>query len=140
MGRVINPNTAGKQRTQLIRVSAIANRELLAKNRLDREARDIAAFLSFTLAAIYSSIEPTVQAWEKRDYWVKADRYRHEWQWADELGKNMSRAILAEDWKAVQDLAGKIQIKLAGEKISAAHRQGTPWVGAWEKLQNTKNS
>ena len=139
MGRVINPNTSGKQRTQLIRVSAIANRELLAKNRLDCEAWDIAAFLSFTLSAIYSSIEPTVQAWEKRGYWVKADRFRYEWQWADYLGKDMSRAVLAEDWKAVQDLAGKIQIKFAGEKISVAHRQGTPWVGAWEKLQNSIN-
>ena len=140
MGRVINPNTAGKQRSQLIRISAIANRELLAKTRLDREARDIAAFIYFTLSAIYSSIEPTVQAWEKRGYWVKADRFRLEWQWADDLGKNMLRAILADDWKEVQDLAGKIQIKLAGEKISAAHRQGTPWVGAWDKLQNSKSS
>ena len=140
MGRVVSPNSAGKQRTQLVRITAIAISELLVKSTLDLEARDLAAFISFTLEAINSSIEPTIQAWEKRGYWVKADRFRYEWGWTDLLGKEMSRALFSDDWVEINSIAGKVQKRLAGEKISAIHRQGTPWVGAWDKLQANKHS
>ena len=38
------------------------------------------------LEEIAVSIDVSVQAWEKRDYWVKADRFRMEWEWAGALG------------------------------------------------------
>ena len=139
MGRVINPNSAGKQRKQLLHITAIATRELLTKTNLDLEVRDLAAFISFSLGAIYSSIEPTVSAWEKRGYWVKADRFRSEWSWADSLGKSMAQAICSGDWEEVQNIAGKVRTKLAKEKISNTHRYGMPWVGAWDKLRDEKN-
>jgi hypothetical protein len=71
---------------------------------------------------------------------VKADRFRYEWGWTGILGKEMSRALFSGDWKEIYNIAGKVQKRLAEEKISATHRQGTPWVGAWEKLQANKHS
>jgi hypothetical protein len=132
---VINPNRAGTQRTQFIRVAALATRLLLSKSELDDEARDLAAFISFTLAAIFSTVEPTVQAWEKRDYWVKADQFRLEWQWTDNLGREIAEALRMDDWKAVRNTAERVQKKLGNVKISVRHRMGTPWVGAWDTLQ-----
>ena len=135
MGRVIDPNSAGKQRTQLIRVAALATRLLLSKPTMEAEARDLAAFISFTLAAIFSTVEPTVLAWEKRGYWVKADQFRLEWQWTDNLGIEMAKALQSDDWKAVKNNAERVQKKLGNVKISVRHRMGTPWIGAWNMLQ-----
>ena len=41
------------------------------------------------LEAIDESIEQSVAAWEKRGYWLKADRFRQEWRWAGDLGRRM---------------------------------------------------
>ena len=139
MGRVIDPKSAGKQRTQLIRAAALATRLLQSKSAMDAEARDLAAFISFTLAAIFSSVEPSVHAWEKRGYWVKADQFRLEWQWTGNLGIEMAEALQSDDWIAVKNNVERVQKKLGNVKISARHRMGTPWVGTWDILQKKQS-
>ena len=137
LGRVINPESAGKQRTQIVKATALAGRELIHKSQFDDEFLDLAAFMIIALEAISDSIDPSVQAWEKRGYWVKADQFRMEWSWAQKLSREMYNYWLAKDWSSVVQTAVKVLQKLGDIKISAHHRMGTPWDGARLKLENT---
>ena len=135
MSRVINPNSAGKERTRMTRAIALAVREMAKKKAVDSEARDLAAFISLALDAVAETIEPSVAAWEKRNYWVKADKFRMEWRWADKLAKEMRKAVLNDDWATVTQVAMQVAMKLQKIKISDKHRMGRPWQGSWGKLQ-----
>jgi len=134
MSRVINPESAGKERTRLTKAIVLAIRELAKQSEPGKEARDLAAFIALALQAIAEGIDISVAAWEKRDYWVKADRFRMEWAWSGQLGGQMRQAVLSDDWASVAMLSAQIAQKLNKIKVSENHRMGTPWVGAWKQL------
>ncbi|MBT3313733.1 MAG: hypothetical protein HN390_03875 [Anaerolineae bacterium] len=140
MSRIINPNSAGKERTKLTRAVALAVRELAktdpsANAGQLNEAHDLAAFISLALEIVAETIEVSVVAWEKRNYWVKADKFRMEWRWAGQLAEEMRVAALKDDWTSVAQVAMQVAVKLQKIKISDKHRMGRPWVGSWQKLQ-----
>jgi hypothetical protein len=137
LGRVINPETAGKERTQLVRAVVLALRELMQQQQLDMTTKDLAAFLALALESIYDTIDTSVAAWEKRDYWVKADRFRMEWSWSDRLGKAMRQAVQQEDWAGVAKTAAEIGMRVNTVKVPQRHKLGTPWVGAHQKLRKS---
>jgi hypothetical protein len=134
MSRVINPNAVGKKRNQLVKAVAISLRELAQLATTDNHARDVAAFVVLALESISKTIDPSVQAWEKRGYWVKADRFRMDWLWTGQYGKELRRALLSEDWAQVAVVISKIGEKLGDIKVPVRHRLGRPWVGAWNKM------
>jgi hypothetical protein len=136
MGRVINPETAGKERTQLMRSIVLAVRELALQTETGDQARDLAAYISLALQAITNTVESSVQAWEKRGYWVKADRFRMEWIWAERLGNSMLQALLQDDWGSVATTAAQIAERSSKVKVPINHRLGKPWEGAWQKLRH----
>jgi len=135
MSRVINPDSAGKERTRLTKAIVISIRELAKQTNPGAEARDLAAFIALALSSIAEGIDISVAAWEKRNYWVKADRFRMDWAWAGQLGEKMKTAILTDDWTSVALLSAQIGEKLNKVKVSDNHRMGKPWVGAWKQLQ-----
>lgn len=136
MGRVINIHSAGKERTRLSKATVIAIRELMRQSDVNDQTKDLAAFIALSSKAISNTIEPSVSAWEKRGYWVKADRFRLEWSWSEILGAKMRQATLDEDWPTVASTVAQIAEKLRNVNVSERHRMGTPWVGAWKKLQD----
>ena len=136
MSRVINPDSAGKERTRLTKAIVISIRELAKQSEPSDEARDLAAFIALALQAIADGIDISVAAWEKRDYWVKADRFRMEWAWASQMGEKMKTAVLEDDWGSIASFAAQIGQKLYKVKVSENHRMGTPWGGAWDQLKN----
>lgn len=135
MSRVINPDSAGKERTRLTKAILIAIRELARQSGPTNEARDLAAFIALALQTISEGIDVSVAAWEKRDYWIKADRFRMEWAWAGQVGEKLTRAIVDEDWGSAAMLSAQIAQKLQKVKVSENHRMGTPWVGAYKQLK-----
>ena len=135
MSRVINPDSTGKERTRLTKAIVIAIRELVRQSEPNAEARDLAAFIALALQTIAEGIDLSVAAWEKRDYWIKADRFRMEWAWAGQVGEKMKKAVLDEDWGNVAMLSAQIAQKLQKVKVSENHRMGTPWVGAYKQLK-----
>lgn len=135
MGRVINPEGSGKDRKRLTRGVVLAIRELMVQTEPNDHARDLAAFISLALEAIDETVEASVTPWEKRGYWLKADRFRMEWAWTSTLSKEMRQAVCEDDWAHVAAAAVRIAEKLQGVKVPKRHRLGTPWVGAWEKMQ-----
>lgn len=136
MSRVIKLETAGKERNTLTRGVVLALRALGQQQQVDAQTRDLAAFVSLALAEIVETVEVSVTAWEKRGYWVKADRFRMEWDWARRLSQVMHQAVLGEDWPRVALASAQVAEKLANVDVPLRHRLGEPWQGAWEKLRS----
>jgi hypothetical protein len=131
---VINPNPPGKIRNRLKKATALALRELMAEGEPSDRTRDLAAFIVLSLEGIEETVNTTVTAWEKRDYWYKADRFRLEWAWAGNLARKMRPAVLEQDWGQIAQLAAKVGQHLSEVSVSKRHRMGTPWDGAWKEL------
>ncbi len=139
MSRLINPESAGKQRTQLTKGVVLAIRELMKQEKADENARDLAAFIGMALIEIGETIDVSVQAWEKRGYWVKVERFRMEWEWVNHLGRAMLEALKSEDWNQVALLSVRIAQKFQKVQIAERNRIGTPWTGAWQRLSQIQN-
>ncbi len=137
MTRIIKINGVGKQRKKLTREVVLAIRELMRLEEVNTQTRELAAFIALNLEAIYQTIDLTVAAWEKRDYWVKADRFRMEWAWSGKLAGEMGEAIRKDDWQAVALISAKAAQKLNKVQVPQRHRLGEPWHGAWEEFKKS---
>lgn len=136
MSRLINPDSAGKDRTRLSKAIVLAVRELAKQKDVTAEAQDLAAFIALALQTISEGIDASVAAWEKRDYWVKADRFRMEWMWSGQVAAKMKNAVLADDWGTIAMLMPQIAQKFSKVVVSENHRLGKPWMGAWRRLSS----
>jgi hypothetical protein len=134
MSRVINTQSVGKERNQLVKAIVISIRELMKQGKPDAVSKDLVAFIAIALEAVSETIERTVTPWEKRNYWVKADKFRQDWAWTKSLSDELSIALLSEDWPAIASTTVKIGSKLSHVEVSDRHRMGKPWVGAWDKF------
>lgn len=134
MSRVINPESAGKERTQLTKAIVLAVRELAKQAEVTNEAKDLAAFIALALKSISEGIDISVAAWEKRDYWIKADKFRMEWMWTGQVADKMKVAIFTDDWGTIAMLMPQIAQKFSKIMVSNNHRLGKPWVGAYQQL------
>lgn len=136
MSRLINPDSAGKDRTRLSKAIVLSVRELAKQKDITTETKDLAAFIALALQTIAEGIDASVAAWEKRDYWVKADRFRMEWMWSGQYAEKMKNAVLKDDWAAVAMLMPQIAQKFSKVIVSDNHRLGKPWVGAYKQLDS----
>ena len=135
MARVINLNNVGTERKRLTKSVVIALRELMKQQSPDSSTFDLAAYISLALHAIFKTVDQSVTAWEKRGYWLKADRFRLQWEWAEGESIEMKNALLTEDWATVALVSARVAEKLNAVEVSKRHRLGTPWVGAWDRLK-----
>jgi hypothetical protein len=135
LSRVINPDSAGKERTRLAKGIVLAIRELASQSEPGPEARDLAAFIALALSVIAGTIDVSVAAWEKRDYWVKADKFRMEWAWSGQYAEKMKLAVFENDWANIARLAAQTGQKLNKVTVPPGHRLGRPWEGAWAELK-----
>ncbi len=135
MGRVINPERPGKLRESLLKVLVIALEEYKSLDGVSVQTKDIAAFIALTLTAISQTAERTASAWEKRDYWIKADRFRSEWIWVSMYGNRIQAAVLDGDYSLVHATAMDIFEFVNDIEVPKRHRLGTPWTGAYQELK-----
>ena len=138
MSRVINPDSVGKERTRLVKAIVLCLRGLAKQANVSAEAKDQAAFIALALQLISEGIDASVSAWEKRDYWVKADKFRMEWMWAGQTAAKMKAAVLSDDWGTIATLIPQIGQKFHKVAVSDNHRLGKPWVGAYQQLGVTR--
>jgi hypothetical protein len=138
MSRIINPESAGKERTQFSKAIVLAVRELAKQTEVTEETKDLAAFIAVALKSISDGIDVSVAAWEKRGYWVKADRFRMDWMWTGQYAEKMKVAIFTDDWGTIAMLMPQIAQKFSKIEISNNHRLGKPWTGALKQLTNGK--
>ena len=138
MSRVINSESAGKDRTRLTKIVVIAIRELLRQKESGDLTRDLIACILMSLDRIYDTVDASVEAWEKRGYWLKADRFRMDWQWTKLLADQMRPLVMAENYGELIPLMVQVLQALDNVKVSDNHRLGTPWTGAWTELTKSE--
>ena len=134
MGRIIKTGSAGKDRLLLEKGIVIAIRELAKQTSTDNNTYDLVAYIAISLIAIGNTIDESVAAWEKRGYWVKADKYRMEWSWSTRMGEDLKNAVIKDDWVNVAQITAQVTQKMSKVNVSPRNRLGTPWVGSWERL------
>lgn len=100
----------------------------------NQTTKDLTAYVVLALEEIAGNIDSSVEAWEKRGYWVKADKFRLEWEWAGITAGKLRTALENEDWGSVAMASARIAQKLNKVTIPERHRLGTPWVGASANL------
>jgi len=134
LSRVINHDSVGKERTRLIKSIVLCIRELAKQAKVTPEAKDLASFIALALQSISDGVDVSVAAWEKRDYWVKADKFRMEWMWTGRLAEKMKTAVLTDDWGAIALLMPQIAQRFNKVEVSDNHRLGKPWENAYALL------
>jgi hypothetical protein len=138
LSRLINPDSAGKDRTRLSKAIVLSIRELAKQANVTSEAKDLAAFIALALQSISEGIDGSVVAWEKRGYWVKADRFRMEWMWTGQYAEKMKNAVVQDDWATIAMLMPQIAQKFGKIVVSDNHRLGKPWAGAFGQLSSSQ--
>jgi hypothetical protein len=116
---------------------ALAVRALSTQAQDEAARLDIGAFLLARLQEIAATVDQAATAWEKRDYWVKADQFRMQWSWVDRIGSALEQALFARDWGKLAltaaDLAGRIGAVEPPKRIP----QILPWAGSWSQWEKT---
>jgi hypothetical protein len=139
LSRVINHDSVGKERTRLIKSIVLCIRELAKQAKVTPEAKDLASFIALALQSISDGVDVSAAAWEKRDYWVKADKFRMEWMWTGRLAEKMKTAVLTDDWGAIALLMPQIAQRFNKVEVSDNHRLGKPWENAYALLALHRN-
>lgn len=134
MGRVINPESAGKQRNQLLRTIAEVLRHLGQKQVVDDEAKDMISLLVYCFREIDEGIEASAEAWEKRDYYLKAEELRTRWGWAGRMADELQHVVFAEKWDALPAYVLKILPYVSDVKVTKMTRGSDEWFGRHQQL------
>jgi hypothetical protein len=97
------------------------------------EIRDVLAFLALSLGELNASVEETASAWERRAYWLKADRFRSEWSWVPRIHARLEAALRVEDLGEAQACGMELANLLADRRLRTLKAGGArPWGGAWD--------
>jgi hypothetical protein len=134
MSRIVSTEGPGKIRNQHRRTIAEALRRLSMKQQIDDEVRDLAALIVICLHRIADTIEQTTEAWEKRDYYLKADRFREEWRWVEPMADQLSAVIYEERWSELPDVLMQLMPHFSDVRIAKLTRKPSLWKGAYRKL------
>lgn len=135
MSRVINLNSPGKRRSQLRRTIAEILRHLMTKRELDEEAKDMAAALVFSLRGIAETIEVSTAAWEKRDYFLKADRFRRKWEWVMPAAQRLEGAILNSHWERLPPELAALAPYFSDIRVVKMTRKPSAWQASYRLLK-----
>jgi hypothetical protein len=134
MSRIIATRRPGKIRNQHRRTIAEALRRLSQKPQVDDEAKDLAALIVFCLHGIADTVDQTVAAWEKRDYWMKAERFSREWQWLEPLADELSAVIYKGEWEQLPAVLVGLIPHFSDVRVRQMTRKPVIWQGAYEKF------
>lgn len=135
MGRVINTNNPGKRRSAALRTIAELLRRLGQQGgEINDEVRDMVALIFISLREIDETIIETIEAWEKRGYWQKADKFQVEWMWAEASAKRLEKLFKEDAWANLPEIMLKMLPHVADIEINKMMRNPSDWDGAYERL------
>jgi hypothetical protein len=126
-------------RNELLKALALSLRALAIKDEVDTESKDLIAFIILLLNRMTISIDTSVSAWEKRDYWVKADRFRLEWEWCTKQSSQLTDDLLGNNWNNIPNALSILSGKCSKIKLSAKILKTKPWIGAYEQFKKELN-
>jgi hypothetical protein len=135
---LVKPDNVGRTRDRLLKGIALTLRELATRPSLDETTRDMAAFISLALYEIYETIDVTCAAWEKRDYWLKADQFRREWMWVHPLAQKIEATVLNDAWHDLPPSLAGLAPRLVKVMLPKRNPLGEPWIGAYAALREKR--
>lgn len=136
MSRVFKSESGRTERDRLLKSVVKAIRHLMTQSEPGEEGRDVVSYVVLALYHVHNTIDQSVLAWEKRGYWLKADRYRMEWEWCLEKARMLHEAVLEDDWSKIIPQLISTGEHLQQIQLPQRDRLGTPWTGAWDLLQD----
>ena len=136
MGRIIYTDTPGKTRHYYRRSIAEMLRRLGRKKRIDQEAKDQAAVIVLCLQGIADTVDQTVSAWEKRDYWMKAEHFQREWDWLDPTADALGALISEGRWQDLPAMLAKLAPRFSDIRVKRMTRSEELWRGAHDRLMS----
>lgn len=135
MSRLISTHgSPTTQRNRLRRTIAEALRTLMQKQALDEETRDLAALIWFSLRAIEANIDQSASAWEKRNYYIKADRFRAQWEWLTPMQRRLERILQEELWELLPPLLADLSRYFDDITVNKRTRTKELWQGAYQRF------
>ncbi|HIP73115.1 MAG TPA: hypothetical protein EYH05_17180 [Anaerolineae bacterium] len=134
MSRIINVENPSTIRNRHRRSIAEMLRHLSQKQEVDEEAKDMAAMIVFLLREIQAGVEKSALAWEKRDYWLKAERFMRDWEWTKLSAADWEDVIRHEAWDLLPDLMADLFPRFADVQIKTMTRKPSLWQGAYGRL------
>jgi hypothetical protein len=131
----LNPGT---ERNQLRRTVAEALRHLMSKKKIDDESKDLVALIVYSLRGICEGVEQSARAWEKRDYFVKADKFRMDWAWAEKYANKLEVIMRGELWGELPLALAELAAKFSDITITKFVRTDALWKGRYRQLMTEK--
>jgi hypothetical protein len=138
MTRLIKTESGSTLRNKLLKTIAIMIREMGKQNSVDSSTKDMIALIILSLRKIVEINEGAIAAWEKRDYWLKADRFRLDWEWAQKTAYKLQDALLEENWMVIASVIPIIAGKCSKIKLNVKSSSLNIWFGAYDNLINSK--
>ncbi|NQV72657.1 hypothetical protein HQ496_06005 [bacterium] len=135
MSRIVRTgDTPAKTRNAHRRSCAEVIRLLAQKPSFDDEAKDMAAFLVFSLRGIGDTIESSAGVWDERNYWKKAEALRHKWRWTTKKSDELGKLVVEGKWQMLAPHIIELIPHFSDVTITAITRTPDWWVGARRAL------
>ena len=131
--------TPASQRNRLRRTIAEILRRLSAKNTIDAETKDMVSFIVFALRLIDELDEKSCEAWEKRDYFLKADQFRREWAWVAPTAGRIEDLVITDEWSLLPTELAGLSARFSDVKVNQMTKPASLWQGAHQKLISGKD-
>jgi hypothetical protein len=135
MSRVIHTSSPGKRRSQLRRTVAELLRGLMLKPNLDEEAKDMVAAVVFALRGIDETIEESTVAWEKRNYFLKADRFRRRWEWVAVAAARLRKLVVNDRWEQLPHELAALAPYFTDVRVIKLTRPPSTWKSSYLLLK-----
>jgi hypothetical protein len=140
MGRLVSVDSTSSERQRWRRTIAEALHRLMAKRSLDAEAKDLAAIIVFGLREIEAGVERSATVWDKKHYYIKADRLREEYGWTGRYAERMASLILAGDWIRLPLVLAELAPRFQDVHVAKLTRSAAVWEGAYARLMAEKQT
>ncbi|MEX0788273.1 MAG: hypothetical protein WD906_03630 [Anaerolineales bacterium] len=141
MSRIVGTSSSAGERKRLLKEVASVFAHTNVAQPTPAEESDLVAYLALLLDRIAATVDRSAGAWEKRGYWLKADRLRQEWTW---VGSALRTAedTLRNGTSVREALAGFSELRAKTEAFAAPsrRRKTTPWAGAAEAWSQSRRA
>lgn len=133
MSRIIKTQNGYRIREKALKLIGVAISEFSYANNIE-DILNIAAFIALSLDEIENSVRETADAWEKRDYWVKADQFRSEWGWVGMTKSDLVKAVLNRDLNKIGEVFESLRKKRKVMEGMINPKKGMDYEGSLARL------
>ena len=134
MSRIVRIDGPGKTRNQLMRTAAEVIYRLGRKSEVDEDVQDMVASLVYCFRQIDATVEEATLAWERRNYWIKVERFKARWAWAGQAAERLDKIVQDNDWDVLPTTLVELMPHFEEIKVARLTRSPSVWRGAYQCL------